>query len=52
MAQIHHLPFATLPAVKRSDEIVNSSSPSEAGDAEHQSGITRMRAAAWSRALA
>lgn len=43
--QIHHLPFATLPAVKRSDEIVNLviAGP-KVGSRNIKSGITRMRA--------
>lgn len=44
-AQIHHLPFATLPAVKRSDEIINFviAGPRQ-GTRNIKSGITRMRA--------
>lgn len=43
-AQIHHLPFSTLPAVKRSDEIVNFiiAGPKQ-GTRNIKSGITRMR---------
>lgn len=43
-AQIHHLPFASLPAVKRSDEIVNFviAGPQQ-GTRNIKSGITRMR---------
>ena len=44
-AQIHHLPFADLPAVRRSDEIVNFviAGPKQ-GTRNIKSGITRMRA--------
>jgi quercetin dioxygenase-like cupin family protein len=44
-AQIHHLPFASLPAVRRSDEIVNLviAGPKQ-GTRNIKSGITRMRA--------
>ena len=43
--QIHHLPFASLPAVKRSDGIVNLviASPQQ-GTRNIKSGITRMQA--------
>lgn len=43
--EIHHLPFAGLPAVKRSDEIVNFviAGPKQ-GTRNIKSGITRMRA--------
>lgn len=43
--QIHHLPFAKLPAVKRNDEIVNFviAGPKQ-GTRNIKSGITRMRA--------
>ena len=42
--QIHHLPYATLPAVKRNDEIVNFviAGPKQR-TANIKSGITRMR---------
>lgn len=44
-AQIHHLPFATLPQVKRNEEIVNFviAGPKQ-GTRGIKSGITRMRA--------
>jgi quercetin dioxygenase-like cupin family protein len=43
--QIHHLPFASLPAIKRNDEIVNLviAGPKQ-GTRNIKSGITRMRA--------
>ena len=43
-AQIHHLPFATLPAVKRNDEIVNLVIAGPKQQTRNiKSGITRMR---------
>jgi quercetin dioxygenase-like cupin family protein len=43
-AQIHHLPFATLPAVKRNDEIVNFVIAGPKQQTRNiKSGITRMR---------
>jgi len=44
-AQIHHLPFATLPEIKRNDDIVNFviAGPKQ-GTKNIKSGITRMRA--------
>ncbi|MGH8678491.1 MAG: cupin domain-containing protein [Burkholderiales bacterium] len=43
--EIHHLPFATLPVVKRNDKIVNLviAGPKQ-GTRNIKSGITRMRA--------
>ena len=43
--EIHHLPFAGLPAIKRSDEIVNYviAGPQQ-GTRNIKSGITRLRA--------
>jgi quercetin dioxygenase-like cupin family protein len=43
-AQIHHLPFAGLPGIKRSDEIVNFviAGPKQ-GTRNIKSGITRMK---------
>lgn len=44
-SQIHHLPFATLPAVKRNDEIVNFVIAGPKLQTRNiKSGITRMRA--------
>jgi len=43
-AQIHHLPFASLPAVKRNDEIVNFVIAGPKQQTRNiKSGITRMR---------
>ena len=43
-AQIHHLPFATLPAVKRNDEIVNFVIAGPKQQTRNiKSGITRMQ---------